>query len=223
MRIVLNESLTVTPMLTSDQLDALSLIFVFRYTMNNGLVSLGRLHEYLDQSIIPFVPGASSKNSAYQHLEFSRCGAITANPVQIEDVYRSKYPGLLCKGFTEEESQTVDLTPEAKSNLIIPCLHDSSLLQVNALNDEAIDNRCVELGVEAEKAEQLKSLQLQKVMPHDEIREYLVRVRPQLERLFEIWDSTPIKYMTLTSVGTAIAHANVRRQTGENVDLSEWV
>lgn len=72
--------------------------------------------------------------------------------------------GLFCKGFTEEEVQTLDLTLETRSQLIIPCLHDNSLLQVSAVNDEAIDSECARLGVEPEKVGKLKPLQASKAM-----------------------------------------------------------
>lgn len=86
-----------------------------------------------------------------------------------------------------------------------------------------IDERCAQFKVEQEKAEGLKSLQVHKVMPPDEIKEYLTSLRPQMASLFEIWDSTPMKHMTLTSVGFAIAHANIKRQAGMEFDLSKWI
>jgi hypothetical protein len=32
-----------------------------------------------------------------------------------------------------------------------------------------------------------------------------------------------MRAMTLTSVGIAIAHANLKRETGDNFDLSIWI
>ncbi len=106
---------------------------------------------------------------------------------------------------------------------MISSLHNASLLQVNALNDEEIDAQCSRLGVDSEKAEMLKSLQAQKVMPQHKVKDYLLSVRPQMARLFEMWGDTPMKNMTLTSVGMAIAHANLKRQTGEDFALSTWI
>jgi len=222
-QIVLNQSLAVAPMLTPEQLDALTLIFLINHTINNSLSTLARFHWYLDNYILPFVPGVSAKYSAYQHLEFARCGAITIGETQIEEAFRMRYMGLLCKGFTEEEAQTVDLTPEARSQLIVPCLHNNALYQVNALNDGVIDSKCAELGVEPEKVERLKSLQIHKVLPLHEIKEYVISTRPQTARLFEVWDSTLMNSMTLTSVGIAIADANLKRRTGISFDLSTWI
>ncbi len=223
MQIVLNESLTVAPMLTPDQLDTLSLVFLIKRTRSRGLNSLAALHSYLDRLILPFLPGVSSRESAYEHLEYARCGAISIDSVQVEEAFRQHYPGLLCKGFSQEEILIVGLAPEAYPHLIVPCLHDDALLQVNALDDESIDANCAQLGIDSEKAKALKSLQIGKVMEPQEVKEYLTGVRPQMERLFEVCDSTSMKHMTLTSVGIAIAHANIKRQAGEVFDLSIWI
>jgi len=222
-QIVLNESLAVASKLTLDQLDALSLIFSLRYTIREGLSTLDDLHEYLDEVILPFVLGASRNQSAYQHLEFAGCGAISVGEVQAHTRFSQSYSGLLCEGFSEEEIQAVELTREARSQLVIPCLHNNTLFQINAINEQQIENICEEFSIEPEKVEKLKQLHGQKMMRPDEIRNYLIGVRPQMANFFELWEGTPIKNMTLTSVGIAIAHANVKRQTGETSDLSIWI
>lgn len=222
-QIVLNESLAVAPKLPSDQLDALSLTFLFKYTISRGLNSLDYLQWYLDNYILPFVPGASKKQSAYQHLEFASCGNVSVGSVELEEAIREKYMGLFSEGFTEEELQAVELTPEARTQLVVPCLHDNSLLQVNALDDNDIDSKCEQLNIEPDKAQKLNQLQVSKAMPNDKLRDYLIGIRPQMAHLFEVWNDTPMKYMTLTSVGIAIAHANVKKQTGETFDLSIWI
>jgi hypothetical protein len=41
--------------------------------------------------------------------------------------------------------------------------------------------------------------------------------------LFNLWNITPLKSLTLTNVGTVIAHANVRRKTKQDIDLTIWI
>jgi hypothetical protein len=40
---------------------------------------------------------------------------------------------------------------------------------------------------------------------------------------FEIWFASPMKNLTLTSVGIAIGHANIKRFAGEFANLSIWI
>lgn len=222
-QIVLNESLSVAPKLTQDQLDALSLIFLLRYTKHNGLLSLDGLRWYIGRYVLPFVPEASRKDSAYQHLEFAGCGTASIGELQAEGAFVNSYPGLFCKGFTEAEAQTVHLAPSARTVLITNCLHDNSLLQVSAIDDTSIQSLCAQAGVEPEKTEKLKQLQNSKLMSPAEIKTFLVNAWTQMSDLFDLWSNTPMKNMTLTSVGIAVAHANIQRRIGERFDLSIWL
>jgi hypothetical protein len=56
-----------------------------------------------------------------------------------------------------------------------------------------------------------------------EIRKKCVEIRPYMSDVFEIWSQSPMKNFTLTSVGIAIGHANVKRLVGEFADLSIWI
>lgn len=53
-----------------------------------------------------------------------------------------------------------------------------------------------------------------------EIREYLSNIRPQLQKLFAIWDDSSISRFDLTTVGVAIAQANFTRKTGERLQTT---
>lgn len=44
-----------------------------------------------------------------------------------------------------------------------------------------------------------------------------------MKKIFETWESSAIKNFTLTSVGIAIGHANIKRLVGEFSDLSIWI
>lgn len=224
-QIVLNESMAVAPKLTPDQLDALSLIFVLKYSVNKRVSSLPLLYEYLDQLVLPFVAGASRKQAAYQHLEFAGCGTIAVTQTEAHAPFAVNYPGLFSQGFTQEELEAVmTLTPEHQSDLFTRCLHNDALLQVNAIRDETTNVVCLDLGIEPEVATKLNELQKQKLMSAPQIKEHLIGSRPNMAQYFELWEETPVKNMTLTSVGIAIAHANIKRKTGDEfADLSIWM
>jgi len=44
-----------------------------------------------------------------------------------------------------------------------------------------------------------------------------------MKDLLDFWDNSSMKHLTLTSVGIAIATANLRRKTGISVDLDIWI
>jgi hypothetical protein len=60
-------------------------------------------------------------------------------------------------------------------------------------------------------------------MQNEEVWKVLVELCPEINDLLDIWSNSSMKNMTLTSVGIALAHANIRRKTNENWDLSIWI
>jgi len=44
-----------------------------------------------------------------------------------------------------------------------------------------------------------------------------------MQDAFDNWDNSSIKSFTLTSMGIAIAHANIKRLSGAFADLSVWI
>jgi hypothetical protein len=222
-QIVLNESLGVAPKLTSGQLDWLSLIFLMKYASISGANDLANLYRGFDTFIRPFVAGASREQSAYQHLEYA--GAATHNAVKIEapKLFTQNYPGLFRMGLTELDLEEVGLSEEAKSALIVPSRRNPALHQVNAATPGGIDSSCQRLGLGADEAEKLKNLQGRRPVPPAELRAELIAALPWMAQLFDLWDSTPIPNLTLTSVGIAIAHANIKKRTGCDFDLSIWI
>ena len=106
----------------------------------------------------------------------------------------------------------------------MPCLHDASKLQLNAVDDESLEMLSREYGYEGEQLAGLKSLRSQHMMSAAEVREHLTTTNPAMSRLFEVWDTSFLKNLTLTSVGIAIGHANARRMTKDyDAELAIWV
>jgi hypothetical protein len=60
-------------------------------------------------------------------------------------------------------------------------------------------------------------------MNPNEVKDYIVGARPGLQKLFDAWENSQLSKMTLTTVGIAVAHANFRRRTGQQLDLDIWV
>jgi hypothetical protein len=59
-------------------------------------------------------------------------------------------------------------------------------------------------------------------MNSQEIIDVVIKAREYMKVIFDTWTST-MGHFTLTSVGIAIGHANVKKQTGEFTNLSIWI
>jgi len=224
-QIVLDESLTIAAKLTADQMDALTVNFLIARTKNYRLLNLQALEHHLDNELLPFAEDLTTSDSCYTHLEYAGCGSIMqlGGRGKIEKRFRDSYPGLFCKGLTEEELSDALPEPAPYRNVLMPCLHDSQRFQVNAMDTEVVKEECKKHGIDEEGEKKLCALFEKSRMSEAEVKEYFLRTRPAIEGLFETWDNSPLSKLSLTTVGIAIAQANFRRKTGQRLDLSIWV
>ena len=223
LQIVLNESITVAPKLTQEQLATLSIVFLVRYTMQNGIISFNSLFEYFDKYILPFSGFLVENTSCYQHIEYTGCGSVGIGEVNFLEVIKKNYKGLFCKGFTKEDVEAIGLNYSLVSACFTKCLHDNTLLQINAINEEVFVKNAKSFNVSDNDSNKLIELENSKIMNVDEISFFLIKNRPYLQNFIDIWKTSLIKNLTLTSVGITIGHANVKRNLGEFTNLSIWI
>ncbi|MBN1545520.1 MAG: hypothetical protein JW902_02555 [Syntrophaceae bacterium] len=224
-QIVLDESLVIAPKLTPEQYDVLTLSWMLTKTKVNTIGNLETFENCLDKYILPFVGTLTDSSSCYEHLQYLGCGDIVqlGRWGKIEVLFRDRYPGVFCKGLKEEDIQKEFEDLSSLRGMIVPCLHDKSTFQVAAMDVNFIEQEVDKRGVDKMFLPKLKKAFEKSRMNENEVREYILNIRPSLKILFEIWEKTPLQRLTLTTVGYAIAQANFRRRTGEQVDLSIWV
>jgi hypothetical protein len=224
LQIVLNESLEVAPKLTSAHLSILAVVFLLGYTKNHGLGSYAKLGGYLDDHLLPFV-GQLTKNSAsYQHLEFTGCGSVQAGERLLEAIFLHHYPALFTNGFESSEFVNRGISIECQSRFFIPCLSDSSKVQVSALDKEVLDGLFQKYQASQDDRGKITLLFEVGQMSHEEIRQKCVKIRPYMDEVFKCWSDSEMKSFFLTSVGMAIGHANVKRLLADEfASLSIWI
>jgi len=223
LQIVLNESLSVAPKLTKDQLAVLSITFLFKYTQNYNNVSHDMLGEYFDRHVRPFATSISKNPACYQHLEFSGCGSISLGSRSLQLILASTYQGLFLKGFESEEIHKNGISISQDQRIFIPCLNENEKIQVNATSLETLPKRMNELGIPDDDKPKITSLFNLNKMDENEIKEKCIEIRPYMEGVFDVWSGSSMKNFTLTSVGIAIGHANIKRLVGEFANLSIWI
>jgi hypothetical protein len=223
LQIVLNESLITAPKLTESQLAVLAMIFLFRYTQNLCFGDHQMFANFLDEHVAPFASKLVSNIACYQHLEFSGSGAIGLGTANLESILGMVYQGQFLKGFEEKEIVDRNISIGLDPRFFIPCLNDSSKLQVRANNKELLDKALEECAILAEDRAKIQGLFDLGKMDDSEIKDKCIEIRPYMSTVFETWSASVMKNFTLTSVGIAIGHANIKRLVGEFSDLSIWI
>lgn len=223
LQIVLNESLTVAPKLTTDQLAALSIIFLFRYTINNDINSLSTFYKYLDIHIKPFSNSISNRQASYQHLEYSGCGAISITSIELPQLICRQYGGLFSKSLDEIQFENKQFIIPRQSPIFSRCINNENNIQVNAINEETIKIEAHNHNIPESEIPKLLAMHNESMMNNEEIKDITIKGAPYMSNIFDIWSNSAMKNITLTSVGIAIGHANVKKDIGEFTNLSLWI
>lgn len=223
LQIVLNESLSVAPKLTPDQLAVLSVTFLFKYTINHGIKNHETLWDYLDRYVAPFADLITEKTACYQHLEYSGCGTIGLGSVALAEVFRRNYSGLFSKGFDEAQFQAKQFAIPISHAILRPCVNDSARQQVNGMNEDVIKTEAKRLGLSEDDIGKIVGLHNETLMNADEVKKRILEARPYMERVFKTWTDSSMSQFTLTSVGISIGHANIKKNLGEFTNLGIWI
>ena len=224
LQIVLTESLNTAPKLTENQLAVLAIMFLFKYTQNFGIGNVEQLGKYFDRHVAPFAPKIVKNLTCYQHLEFSGCGSIgmlVARP--LEACLGTVYQGQFLKGFDAKEIESRGISIGLDHRVFIPCLNDPTKIQVNANSQELLDKALDVYAISPDDRTKINALFGFGKMTDAEIKETCVRLRPYMLDVFDTWSGSAMGTFTLTSVGIAIGHANIKRLVGPFADLSIWI
>jgi len=223
LQIVLNESLNTAPKLTETQLAALSIIFLLRYTQNLSVGNHQMLGEYLDKFVAPFASKIVTNLACYQHLEFCGCGSTGFGGRSLESILGETYQGQFLKGFEQKElmDRGVSIGPDPR--FFMPCLNDPSKVQIRANSKHVLNKAFEEHSVTPEDRAKITALFDLGKMSDAQIRDKCIEIRSYMSGLLEAWSGSAMKSFTLTSVGIAIGHANIKRLAGEFANLSIWI
>jgi len=224
-QITLDESLKVAPKLTSEQFDVLTINFLISKTKNSDILSLETLKAYLEKYIIPFVENITNDSSCYEHLAYAGCGSFmeTSTIKPIEELFRTSYQGVFQKGFAKEEFELEIGDISKFSNTVMPHFELTDKLQINALNIDMIEKTSTENSYSDTEKNNIIKLFNKYLMNVQEVKEKVIELNPIMEKLFDLWSSTSMNKFKLTTVGIAIAQANLRSKQGVELDLAVWV
>jgi hypothetical protein len=223
LQIVLNESLSVAPKLTINQLSALSAIFFLKYCNTSNVLTLAALGDQLDRFVMPFIDLLPSTSMSFQHLQFAGCGSTELTSSSLEGILGSRYQGLFVKGFNPAALSGCAFFFNPDQKIVTKSPYDPAKDIVRAQNIDHLGVLLEAHRVSPTDAERIKAVFGENLLLPHEIQAKSIELRPYLRRLFDIWDKTSLHNFTLTSVGIALGHANIKRMTGEFADLSIWI
>jgi hypothetical protein len=212
-QLALSESINVAQKLTPQQYSSLSLIFLLRH-VRFGAESVAALHRRWRENLDPVAAETAIGATDAQHLIATGCAILLPVSQPIPEAIWSTYPGLFCMGIEADNPVIKDLPPSYFQS----CLRDPEKMQVGSVDEESLANLMERMGASEAEKESLKNLLKLNPMSHSAITEELVKVAPSMQRVEAKWSNTLFPQLTLTSVGTVLAHSNLLRLTEGKFD-----
>lgn len=221
-QIVLHESLSIIPKLTAIQLDTLTLLLILRWTRTDTCTTMDEVRESFTEQFSPFIKSLSSNSVDFQHLQYTGCLSIGGMPVSLGTLLRNQFPNIFFRGFTREEFEKLGMSMDQFPELIIPCVQNPELYQVNATSEEELNDCAEKLNIPSGTKNTYWWFLTTHRMMSGEIEEYAKGITPFMPDLFSKWNSSYFNSSELSSVGMVIGAFNYRQKTGKSMDTKVW-
>ncbi|EIV8473882.1 LPO_1073/Vpar_1526 family protein [Vibrio vulnificus] len=224
-QIILDQALNVSSMLTSQQMDVLSLVFIFTRTHRHGIGTLEEFYQYLETTVAPLTTELTDSELCYQHLKFSGCCSLfEANSIKpIEELIVNSYPAFFSKGFEVNEIKLDSDSIQKVAPLLLQCFHYPNLVQFNAHNADQLETKCKNAGLSEDEVRVVIALFKSTTMNVHEVKEHLSTKFSYMNDLLTKWTATGLNKVSLSTVGIAIAQVNYRIKTGTELDMDIWL
>lgn len=222
-QLALAEAIVATGKLSYQHVRVLTALFLTLAVTFGAPTSPEDLYQRLRTNLSPILDGLTFSDADIQYL--ADTGATRIELVSsraIPSTLRETYPGLYCKGLDREVFPAVKKYENGP--MIIPCIRNPALLQVNASSRNHLEAMLPQLGLEGEKGE-LLSLLTGNPMDNAEIQRELTNNVPGMGEFIELWEGGVLKNSVPSIVGIAIAHANLKATSSDNftADLNIWI
>jgi hypothetical protein len=219
--LTLEQCVEIAGRLTKEEFATLALTFIFRYTVRNNLTTLASFHQFLNESINPFINDIPTEHSAFNYLEAQRCATINVTEAAWPAIFTGSYTAFFLKGFdrTEDQGGLNRLPP----NFLIPCLHGNGRFQLSAVNENVFRELGGAVGLDEELITSAWATNVSTLMSPEEMLTSLRAHVPNFAIFTERWTETPLKNLTLTSAGLAIGYSSAARSANFDGDLAIWV
>ncbi len=225
--LTLNDAIAKVGSIPESDLNALSMIFTFQNVQNNGLVSMQQLAEFLSCVCLPLLDNISTSESAANYLSAHGC-LIPPSGIAVQSdalgILSQRYGSIITKGVTEADlrEKFVDYDQLLQRGLIVDSPYGNGQ-KVFAVSGPQLENILPQLGIYGEYSERYKELTSGSQPSENEFQGVMNTLLPRISEIVGAYNQPTITNSRLTSIGIALAHANLAKGPLRDVDLSIWI
>ena len=224
-QVVLDEALRALPKLSHGHIALLTALFYLTGVTLGEIQDVKSLYETTEKSLAAVMDGPlHATRLSWNHLAYAGC--IVAGHVgkfEIGTVFRLAYPGLYTYGFGLNAVPTLLHTKLEGTDILVRSVRNSDLYQLNAINEEALAEFVSNHASVQDFEPTLRSLLHSYHVQDDLISAEIMGTCPSIRRFVEMFENSGFGHAECTSVGVAIAHANLRRILGPGTGIEEWI
>jgi hypothetical protein len=224
-RIVYTEAIKTVSLLTSEMLDMLALTFLLRRAHILDINTWNDFRLRVWPFLKPFL-GFKGTQAELQHLEYAGCGIVapsTADETDALRILRASYSALFQRGLSYEEAKSLRIPESAIADAIYAdeqnVCYRFRFRSRTELEQFFQDHPQLSPGVR-----QRIVAMLEKCMGSLETSyQQLITEVPEAATLVSTWNSSPIRFLDLTSVGLVIGATHFEGRTGQQVPIDVWI
>jgi hypothetical protein len=194
--------------------------FLLRYTAWPGVLDLDRCYDALTYSLSPLSGTLARNDSDYQHIASVGAGNVLT-PIDFGLAIINRCPGCFNNGFVSGVHPKLEAL-QTKPPMLVPCLRDPSRLQVNAVQLSGVADLAAAAG-HPEQTEELQGIFNTGQMENSQVQTEFEHRAPTLADIADVWQTTQLKTLTLTSKGIALGYTYWQRLTSSTAELSVWL
>jgi hypothetical protein len=219
--IALSEAIETVRKLTQAQVNALTVHWLVSRVIFGHVGSIADLTSEMNKHVGPFIDRVPTGPSDYEHIQYAGCGIVEMGHVDVGTAISHRYPGLFQRGIAVTQIPTYMQATKDFATLFTKSNRLTGGYEVSAATAESAKDLATHLGY-SELASEYATLI--RIMDSGSIEKELSDRDPIWRRLIPKWNKSPIKSLSLSSVGHVIAHSNWTRVTGTiDADISIWV
>lgn len=221
--LILNEAVEKSAVLTAEEFAAMALVFLVRYCSVDKS-DIMALSNHLNTAVVPLIDKVSTEQSCGRYIQSHGCGSLEIFEYTLENCLLGVFGGLFCYGFADKTELYAHL-PNREGlidDLIVPCVHEEGRIQIDALNKTDLLMKVATRGLTEEEVDKVYKGIEQKYLRKDRIIEVLEPSVPRIQELFDLWDSSYLKKLSLTTNGLALGYSYLR-PTMELPEISVWI
>ncbi|MER6972809.1 LPO_1073/Vpar_1526 family protein [Nocardioides sp. NPDC000445] len=220
--LALNEAILAAPKLTERQRCAIGVVFLLRYARMAVIADASSIIETRFRGALLKLPSIEGlREMDLQHLEYVGVGAVSMGKMSLGELLLWTQTCAFTRGFAEDEMPDALRNFESRDRLVMDSYRDPARFQLAVAADEDVD-KLLSTVQEQDVRDAITSVRAIGRLSADEVKSEVLAHTPDAATLIDVWESTSLKKLTLTSVGIALGHTYWRRFGGEE-PLSDWL